>query len=67
MAVSSAYGCKCQGCGNQFRVDVQVPEQLWSSIKPPASAPGAGLLCGVCVINAIEAKGQFAAFKLEPV
>lgn len=59
-------GCKCQGCGRRYRVDLLVPDALWRRIGPPREAPDGGLLCGRCIVDRIEALGEFAAFYLRP-
>ena len=41
-----------------------VPDELWEQIKPQDKPIGAGLLCGACIVEAIEEKG-FGAYRLE--
>jgi len=48
-------GCKCQECGNIYREDVIVPDDLWDEIRPQNKGPGAGLLCGQCIAKKISA------------
>lgn len=50
-------GVTCQKCGNRYRVDLMVPDALWNQIKPEGKENGAGLLCGHCIISAMEAQG----------
>jgi hypothetical protein len=57
-------GCVCQGCGRRYRVDVLVPDGLWSRIRPEGKAPDAGLLCGACIFTRIEELGEFYAFTM---
>lgn len=57
-------GCKCQGCGRRYRVDLVVPEDLWRQIRPEGPVVKAGLLCGRCVMDRVEQLGQFGAFVL---
>ena len=57
-------GCTCQECGMTYRVDVNVPDDLWERIKPAGRPQGAGLLCGVCIFRRIEALGEFGALNL---
>ena len=47
--------CICQQCGRNYRVDLIVPDDVWEKIKPDGKAKGAGLLCGACILNKIEA------------
>jgi hypothetical protein len=56
--------CTCQGCGIGFKVDLLVPDALWEQIKPDGKAPGAGLLCGHCILNRIEALVVYAVVDL---
>ncbi len=42
-------GCICQSCGEEFREDVGIPDDLWDRIRPEGKPPGAGLLCGRCI------------------
>lgn len=58
-------GCLCQRCGENYKVDVLVSDDLWAVISP--KAPPGGLLCGPCVMRKIENRGDFAAFLLRPV
>lgn len=57
-------GCGCQGCGYTYRVDVLLPDTLWQRVQPTEKTPGAGLLCGLCIISRIESLGQYGAFNL---
>lgn len=65
-AATSEQGCLCQGCGMRYRVDVLVSDELWAKITPKPETPGAGLLCGRCVCDRLEALGAFAAYELGP-
>lgn len=56
--------CKCQGCGKQYRIDLGVPDSMWERIKPPGKAVGAGLLCGSCIMERLEAMGQYGFYEL---
>ena len=58
-------GCICQRCGERYRVDILVPDALWAEIGPKGKAEaGGGLMCGVCIMSAIERRGEFDAFVL---
>ena len=46
--------CKCQGCGKQYNIDVNVPDDVWEIIKPAGKQEGAGLLCGSCILEKLE-------------
>ena len=60
---SEVEGCRCGGCGNLYRVDILVPDDLWKRIRPQDG----NLLCGPCIAQRIEAFGSFSAFNLETV
>ncbi len=46
--------CKCQECGRQFKIDINIPDNLWEKIKPEGKPKGSGLLCGSCIIKKLE-------------
>jgi len=48
--------CKCQNCGNKYKVDLIVEDYIWKNIKPIDKPRGTGLLCGCCIIKKIEKK-----------
>lgn len=56
----SDLGCPCQRCGTRFKVDVNVSDDLWDKIRGEKN-----LLCGPCIIEAIEPMGELA-FDLVP-
>ncbi len=58
-------GCKCQGCGNQYKLDLIVPNDLWEKIKPEGKPKGAGLLCGSCIMKRLSKLFKYAAFELK--
>ncbi len=54
--------CKCQNCGLMYKVDIIINDALWEKeISPKKSS--AGMLCGKCILDALEAKG-YGAFNL---
>ena len=57
--------CTCHQCGKQYRVDLIVPEHVWEKIKPYGKAKGAGLLCGACILNKIEALGKYGVIRVD--
>ncbi len=57
--------CKCQSCHRQFKLDLIIADALWELIKPYGKAPGAGLLCGACIMNRIEDLVGYAVYKLK--
>lgn len=46
--------CKCQSCGEHYKVDLIVPDKVWNKIKPKNKPPDTGLLCGSCIMKRIE-------------
>jgi len=56
--------CTCQKCNNKYKVDIMVPNEIWEQIKPENKPIGSGLLCGKCIIEALEKKG-YTAWKLD--
>lgn len=49
--------CKCQECGNQYKVDLIIPDEIWKLIKPMVERDS-GLLCGRCIMDRIERLGK---------
>lgn len=56
--------CKCQECGTDYKVDILVPDEIWEKIKPVNKLPGAGLLCGSCIMRKIEKNSDYDYWKL---
>ena len=46
--------CKCHQCGRQYKIDVQVENNLWEMIKPDGSEKGSGMLCPTCIMSGVE-------------
>lgn len=57
-------GCLCQGCGRRYRVDLLVPDELWEKVRPDDKDGAAGLLCGPCIMIALELRGEFGSYSL---
>lgn len=53
------HGCACQRCGTRYKVDVVVADKLWGKIRGSDT-----LLCGPCIMCAIEALGEFDYYDL---
>lgn len=51
--------CKCQNCGRQYKVDLNIPDDLWEKIKPKEKPKGSGLLCGMCIMEKIEELDEY--------
>lgn len=64
MTPKESHGCTCQACGCLYKVDLVVPQDLWSAIQPEGKSAGAGLLCGPCIMERIERLGKFGAYEL---
>jgi hypothetical protein len=58
---------KCQGCGKAYKVDVMIPNDIWERIKPGGKPVGAGLLCGLCIMERMERTLDYSAYKLVEV
>lgn len=56
---SRDHGCLCQRCGQRYRVDLMVPDDLWGEIHGSFN-----LLCGPCLTELIEARNEFDYFQL---
>ena len=52
--------CTCQRCGERYKVDLIVSDELWEKIKPEVKKKGSGLLCGRCIAERIEKMGYNA-------
>jgi len=59
--------CKCQCCAKSYKVDLLIPGSLWEAIKPAGKPPGAGLLCGECIMRKIENIGNYNAFEMRNI
>lgn len=58
-------GCECQRCGRLYKLDIQIPNHLWDEIRPKHKPPGGGLLCGSCIISAMEELMGFNVMRLD--
>ena len=56
--------CICQQCGKNYRVDLNIPDNIWEKIKPANKPVGAGLLCGVCIMKKIEDFGKYGVINV---
>ena len=56
--------CKCQVCGKQYKIDIHVSDEVWEIIKPEGKPKGAGLLCGSCIVQRLEALGNYDSLML---
>jgi len=54
--------CRCQKCGNQYKLDIYIPNDIWKRISPKKDS--SGLLCGKCIFEELEKIFGYAAFKL---
>ena len=54
-------GCLCKRCGKRYKVDLLIPDDLWYKIN---SNQDGGLLCGSCIMNAIEELNLYDAWHL---
>ena len=56
--------CTCQDCGKKYKIDLLISATLWEKIKPKDKAPGAGLLCGSCIMERLEIISDYGVWKL---
>lgn len=56
--------CTCQQCGEKYKVDFMVPDELWEKIKPSGKGNGAGMLCGKCICHNIESMDEYDIFEI---
>lgn len=56
--------CACQNCGNNYKIDVTIPNSLWEEIKPKEKSIGSGLLCGICIFKRIEILDRYDTYNL---
>ena len=59
--------CKCQRCGDQYKVDVIVPDEIWEKIAPEGKSESGGMLCGKCIFILLELINEYKAFRLAPI
>ena len=43
------YGCKCQECGRYYKVDFNIPKEIWVKMCGKYN-----LLCGCCIVKRLE-------------
>lgn len=72
MADPRDQGCKCDGCGSRYKIDIYVSDDMWKQIKPlttisPYDGHTGGLLCPVCIIERIGKLEEFSAWRLTKV
>lgn len=53
--------CKCQNCKTDYKVDFNIPDDLWLKIN---SQKEFKLLCPSCIGKKIELVSDYKAFKL---
>lgn len=56
--------CVCQNCGKEYKIDLNISDELWEQIKPKGKTKGAGLLCGSCIMEKLEDILNYSAFDL---
>jgi len=59
--------CKCQHCGQRFKMDLLIANKIWEQIKPQHKSKGAGLLCPSCIVQKIEKLFGYSAFKIRQI
>jgi len=56
-------GCRCCNCGKQYKIDLNINDDLWAKISPRGN--DSGLLCGSCIINKLEEMNLFGYINVE--
>lgn len=51
--------CTCQECGNKYKLDILVADDIWRKITDKK------LLCGVCIVRKIERLFGHSVFRIE--
>ena len=57
--------CTCQKCGREYTIDLIIPNDKWNIIRPAGKTEGAGLLCGGCIMEKLEALEGYGAYFLK--
>ena len=60
-------GCKCQSCGKTYKVDLNIPDNLWKQITQNNKSEKINLLCGSCIMKLIERVSDFSAWELKQI
>lgn len=58
-------GDTCQRCGKEFKIDINISDNIWNKIKPDEKPNESDLLCPMCIILKLEKLGKYNAFRLE--
>lgn len=56
--------CVCQKCGEKFKLDLIISNDLWGKIKPKEKQQDSGIYCGCCIIKKIEGLLGYSKFNL---
>jgi len=59
--------CICQSCGEKYKIDLLISDDLWEKIKPINKPVRAGLLCGGCIMKRLERILDYSTFKLKEI
>jgi len=51
--------CTCQKCGKLYKSDILVSDEIWEAIRCDRN-----LMCGICIIDAVEELFGYSAFNL---
>lgn len=52
-------GCTCQSCGNEFRVDFRLEDDLWAKVRVMADGRRLNVMCGSCIAQRVETLSGF--------
>ena len=57
--------CTCDICGNEYKIDIIVPDKVWKIIKPENTVyPDGGCICGPCIIKRMEKFYSYDSYTL---
>ena len=56
-------GCLCRDCGERYKVDLCLSDDLWQEIWHDNK----GLICGACIMKRIEKLDIYRTFSLNEI
>ena len=59
--------CTCQKCGDKYKMDLIIPDELWYKITPSTKDKEAGMLCPFCIIKELNKLYEYSAYKLKRI
>lgn len=56
-------GCTCDRCENKYKIDLNLPDELWEKINTSQFE----LLCPECIGELLTNLNEFGAYRLQPL